>query len=96
MAKLYTGGFEVVALGGSWHGVTGHASGASYASDRKGYGPGMPGTYVIPEPNACLVEEPGDGGCPSGMLRVDTFCIDRFEAALVVGDIASPDEDVPR
>ena len=52
MAKLYTGGFEVVALGGSWHGVTGHASGASYASDRKGYGPGMPGTYVIPEPNA--------------------------------------------
>ena len=28
MAKLYTGGFEVVALGGSWHGVTGHASGA--------------------------------------------------------------------
>jgi 2,2-dialkylglycine decarboxylase (pyruvate) len=52
MAKLYTGGFEVVALGGSWHGVTGHASGASYASDRKGYGPGMPGTYMIPEPNA--------------------------------------------
>ena len=52
MAKLYTGGFEIVALGGSWHGVTGHASGASYASDRKGYGPGIPGTYVIPEPNA--------------------------------------------
>jgi len=52
MAKLYTGGFEVVALGGSWHGVTGHAGSVSYASDRKGYGPGMPGTYVIPEPNA--------------------------------------------
>jgi 2,2-dialkylglycine decarboxylase (pyruvate) len=52
MAKLYTGGFEVVGLGGSWHGVTGNAGGVSYASDRKGYGPGMPGTYVIPEPNA--------------------------------------------
>ena len=25
MAKLYTGGFEVVGLGGSWHGVTGTA-----------------------------------------------------------------------
>ena len=52
MAKLATGGFEVVALGGSWHGVTGHAGSVSFASDRKGYGPGMPGTFVIPEPNA--------------------------------------------
>ena len=40
MAKLHTGGFEVVALGGSWHGVTGHAGSVSFASDRKGYGPG--------------------------------------------------------
>jgi len=52
MAKLYTGGFEVVGLGGSWHGVTGNASSVSFASDRKGYGPGMPGTFVLPEPNA--------------------------------------------
>ncbi len=52
MAKLASGGFEVIALGGSWHGVTGHAGSVSFASDRKGYGPGMPGTYVIPEPNA--------------------------------------------
>lgn len=52
MAKLYTGGFEVVGLGGSWHGVTGNAASVSFASDRKGYGPGMPGTFVLPEPNA--------------------------------------------
>jgi len=52
MAKLYTGGFEVIGLGGSWHGVTGNAGSVSFASDRKGYGPGMPGTFVIPEPNA--------------------------------------------
>ena len=51
MAKLYTGGFEVIGLGGSWHGVTGNAGSVSYASDRKGYGPAMPGTFVIPEPN---------------------------------------------
>ena len=43
MAKMYTGGFEVVGLGGSWHGVTGNAGAASFASDRKAYGPGMPG-----------------------------------------------------
>ncbi len=35
-----------------------------------------------PLPNAGLVEEPGVGGCPAGMLRVDTFCVDRFEASL--------------
>jgi 2,2-dialkylglycine decarboxylase (pyruvate) len=52
MAKLYTEGFEVIGLGGSWHGVTGNAGSVSFASDRKGYGPGMSGTFVLPEPNA--------------------------------------------
>jgi 2,2-dialkylglycine decarboxylase (pyruvate) len=52
MAKMYTGGFEVIGLGGSWHGVTGNAGSVSFASDRKGYGPGMSGTFVLPEPNA--------------------------------------------
>ena len=52
MAKLFTGGYEVIGLGGSWHGVTGNAGSVSFASDRKGYGPGMPGSFVIPEPNA--------------------------------------------
>jgi hypothetical protein len=40
-----------------------------------------------PHPNACLVEEPGDPGCPAGMAKIDAFCIDRFEASL---DGASP------
>lgn len=35
-----------------------------------------------PEPNACLAEAPGDGGCPSGMNRVATFCVDRYEGSL--------------
>jgi hypothetical protein len=30
-----------------------------------------------------VLEEPGSGGCPPGMARVDSFCIDRFEASLV-------------
>ncbi len=52
MAKLYTGGYEVIAIGGSWHGVTGAASSASFASDRRGYGVPTPGVFAIPEPNA--------------------------------------------
>lgn len=52
MAKMYTGGYEILALGGSWHGITGGASAVSLASDRKGYGVPAPGIFVIPEPNA--------------------------------------------
>jgi len=39
-----------------------------------------PATY--PLPNEGLMEAPGQGGCSLGMLRVDTFCVDRFEASL--------------
>ncbi|MBK8938361.1 MAG: SUMF1/EgtB/PvdO family nonheme iron enzyme [Polyangiaceae bacterium] len=38
---------------------------------------------ATPLPNAGLVEEPGEGGCLPGMVRVEDFCVDRFEAFLV-------------
>ncbi len=38
---------------------------------------------AAPLPNDGMVEAPGTEGCPSGMLRVDTFCLDRYEASLV-------------
>ena len=44
-------GYEVLAVGGSWHGVTGTASSVSFASDRKGYGVPPPGVFILPEPN---------------------------------------------
>jgi 2,2-dialkylglycine decarboxylase (pyruvate) len=49
---MYTDGYEVLALGGSWHGITGGASTVSFASDRKGYGVPAPGVFLIPEPNS--------------------------------------------
>ncbi len=52
MAKMHTGGYEILALGGSWHGITGGGRAGSVASDRKGYGVPVPGIFVIPEPNA--------------------------------------------
>jgi 2,2-dialkylglycine decarboxylase (pyruvate) len=51
MAKMVTGGYEILAVGGSWHGVTGGTSAVSFASDRKGYGVHVPGVHVMPEPN---------------------------------------------
>ena len=71
LAKLATGGFEVLAVGGSWHGVTGAASSVSYASDRKGYGPGVPGVFPIPEPNAYRPHIPGASAAESAMAGLE-------------------------
>jgi formylglycine-generating enzyme len=38
---------------------------------------------VRPLPNAGMQEEPGSGDCSSGMIALETFCIDQFEASLV-------------
>ena len=52
MAKVYTGKFEIVGLGASWHGVTAQALGTQYHFGRKGQGPLMPGMLMLPPPNA--------------------------------------------
>ena len=51
MAKVYTGKFEIVGLGASWHGMTAAALGAQYHFGRKG-SPVMPGMHMLPPPNA--------------------------------------------
>lgn len=30
-----------------------------------------------------LIEAPGDKGCPNGMVRINDYCIDKYEAAIV-------------
>lgn len=52
LAKSYTGKFEVVGLGASWHGMTGAAMGTQYHYGRRGHGPLMPGQHMLPSPNA--------------------------------------------
>ena len=80
MAKLVTGGYEVIALGGSWHGVTGQAAAASFASERKGYGPKVPGVSVIPEPYSYR--------CPIGHCR-DKCDMSCMKVGLSLFDMAS-------
>ncbi len=50
MAKTATGGYEILALSRSWHGVTQGAASATYNSSRKGHGPAAPGSFVLPAP----------------------------------------------
>src|SRR5277367_663641 len=52
LAKTFTGKFEVVALGGSWHGVTAQAQSVQYKAGRKGGGPPLPGQFMLPAPNS--------------------------------------------
>ncbi|KAF2160649.1 hypothetical protein M409DRAFT_70379 [Zasmidium cellare ATCC 36951] len=52
LAKMFTGKFEIVGLGASWHGMTAQALGVQYRYGRKGYGPNMPGMFALPAPNA--------------------------------------------
>ena len=91
MAKLYTGGFEVIGLGGSWHGVTGNSGAVSFASDRKGYGPGMPGTFVIPEPNAyrCPVKHCRDK-CDRTCMKIGFEMYDMQSVGAPAAVIAEP------
>ena len=91
MAKLFTGGYEDVALGGSWHGVTGSAGSVSFASDRKGFGPGMPGTFMLPEPNAyrCPIRHCRDA-CDRTCMKVGLELYDAQSTGARAAIIAEP------
>lgn len=52
LAKVFTGKFEIVGLGASWHGMTAQALGVQYRYGRKGHGPNMPGMFALPAPNS--------------------------------------------
>ena len=45
LAKLHTGGHEVLAFTGSWHGMTAGASASTYSAGRRGYGPATPARW---------------------------------------------------
>ncbi len=52
LAKLHTGGHEILAFTGSWHGMTAGAASSTYSAGRHGYGPAMPGGMVLPTPSS--------------------------------------------
>lgn len=84
LAKLHTGGHEVLAFAGSWHGMTAGASSSTYSAGRRGYGPGMPGTMVLPTPNAyrCPIQHCRD--------RCDFTCLDVGMSLADVQSVGAP------
>ncbi|HWM20537.1 MAG TPA: aspartate aminotransferase family protein [Ilumatobacteraceae bacterium] len=52
LAKMATGGWEVVGFAQSWHGMTGGAAAATYSAGRRGHGPAPVGSMAVFAPNA--------------------------------------------
>jgi 2,2-dialkylglycine decarboxylase (pyruvate) len=84
LAKLHTGGHEVLAFAGSWHGMTAGAASSTYSAGRRGYGPGLPGTMALPTPNAYR--------CPIAHCRdrCDLTCLDAGMALADAQSVGAP------
>ena len=91
MAKLESGGFEVLALSASWHGSTSGAGSSTYNGGRKGYGPSMPGNFAIPGPNCnrCPVQHCRDL-CDMTCLEVGFNLYDQQSVGAPAAFIAEP------
>ncbi|MFJ5266048.1 aspartate aminotransferase family protein [Streptomyces sp. NPDC088387] len=79
MAKLVTGGHEIVSFARSWHGMTQAAASATYSAGRKGYGPGTPGNFAIPVPNAYRPDFTAADGTLDWRRQLD-FAFDLIDA----------------
>ncbi len=91
MAKLTTGGFEVIGFVGSWHGMTSGAQGSTYSHTRRGYGPAMPGSLAIPAPYAyrCPISHCRDT-CDHTCLEAGMALADRQSVGAYAAFIAEP------
>ena len=91
MAKLVGGGFEVVSLTRSWHGLTAGAGALTLASGRRGYGPTLPGAFALPAPYAyrCPVRH-CDGECDCTCLEAGFDLFDQASVGAPAAVVAEP------
>lgn len=91
MAKLATQGFEIVAFGGSWHGMTAGAQSYTFSRTRTGYGPTLPGNLMLPAPYAyrCPIQH-CTGTCDNTCLEVGMQMVDQQSVGAYAAMIAEP------
>jgi 2,2-dialkylglycine decarboxylase (pyruvate) len=91
MAKLHTGGFEVLSLTRSWHGLTGGAAALTLAGGRRGYGPVQPGAFAVPAPYAyrCPIRH-CDGTCDCACLEAGFALYDQASVGAPAALVAEP------
>jgi 2,2-dialkylglycine decarboxylase (pyruvate) len=93
LAKMYSGKFEVVGFTGAWHGMTSGAQSVNYFAGRKGYGPMMPGSLMLPVPNSyrCPIRHCRDA-CDGTCLEVGFNLVDAQSTGSLAALIAEPVE----
>ncbi|MDY7102827.1 MAG: aspartate aminotransferase family protein [Actinomycetota bacterium] len=100
LARLHTGGFEVLGFSRSWHGMTAGAASLTYSAGHKGYGPATPGTMALPTPDPyrCPIRHCRDA-CDQTCLQVGMELYDAQSvgapAAVIVEPILSSGGVVP-
>ena len=92
LAKMATGGWEVVGFAQSWHGMTGGAASATYSAGRRGHGPAQPGSMAVFAPNAYRPRFSGaDGSLDWAAELDDAFdLVDRQSSGALAAFIAEP------
>ncbi|MBI4940425.1 MAG: aspartate aminotransferase family protein [Actinobacteria bacterium] len=92
MARLVTGGWEVVGFSQSWPGMTGGAASATYSAGRRGYGPANVGSMAIPAPNAYRPRFTTPDGALDWRTELDDGfdLVDRQSAGGLAAFIAEP------
>ena len=92
LAKMVTGGWEVVGFAQSWHGMTGGAAAATYSAGRRGHGPAPVGSMAVFAPNAYRPRfTDADGSLDWRTELDDAFdLIDRQSAGAPAAFIAEP------
>ena len=92
MAKMATGGWEVVGFAQSWHGMTGAAAAATYSAGRRGHGPAPAGSMAVFAPNAYRPRFTGSDGALDWLAELDDGfdLVDRQSAGSPAAFIAEP------
>lgn len=90
LAKLYTGGYEVVAFDLAWHGMTGAAFPTTFSANRRGYGPPMPGVMALPTPYVYRRPDWAGEGFELDMLDYAFELIDRQSVGQLAAAMVEP------
>jgi 2,2-dialkylglycine decarboxylase (pyruvate) len=92
MAKMVTGGWEVVGFAQSWHGMTGAAAAATYSAGRRGHGPAPAGSMAVFAPNAYRPRFTDADGNLDWLTELDDAfdLVDRQSAGAPAAFIAEP------
>src|SRR5919204_2088032 len=91
LAKMHTGRFEVVGLTRSFHGLLSGIASVNFSMAHAGYGPLLPGAFVLPAPYGyrCPIRH-CDGACDCTCLEAGFELVDQQSVGSLCAVIAEP------